>query len=329
VSGFWVFICLGSLASTQGLLAITQGSQSLTLGTKTLGTKAPITALAIAPDGKSIVAGSQAGIQILSYPDLKPDRNLQTELPNIHDLAFSPDGKTLAVAGGIPGKRGMVELFTWPDGKLLHRLKPQSDLIYSLAWQADSLAFATASADRTVCLIDAKSGTTTRTLEGHSRGVLAVAFLPGDRELISAGIDESVRMWNIKTGETVRTLANHTKPVHALALRPFNRDAPPMVVSISDDRTVRLWQPTVGRMVRFARLESIPHAAAWFDDSKAIIVACKDGHVRWLDPDTMEVTADRVGVDGIAYCLVIARDGGVVVGGQDGQIKRLDRAAPK
>jgi WD40 repeat protein len=290
----------------------------------------PITALAIAPDGKSIIAGSQAGIQILTYPDLKLNRTLPTELPNIHDLAFSTDGKTLAVVGGIPGKRGMVELFSWPDGKLLHRLKPQSDLIYAIAWQADSSAFATASADRTVCLIEAKSGKTLKTFEGHSRGVLAVTFMPGDHELITAGIDESVRLWDIKSGKSLRTLANHTKPVHGVVVRPGDKkDDPPMVVSVGDDRTVRLWQPTIGRLVRFARLDSIPNAVVWSSDGSAIVVACKDGRVRSIDPDTMEVTADRTGIDGIAFSLSIALDGSVAIGGRNGQIKSLKALAPK
>ena len=283
---------------------------------------APVTALVIAPDGKSIIAGSQAGIQILTYPDFKPDRTLPTELPNIHDLAFSPDGKTVAIAGGIPGKRGMVELFSWPEAKLLHRLKPHSDLIHAIAWRSDSSAFATASADRTIGLHDT-AGKTLKTFEGHSRGVLAVAFLPEDRELVTAGIDESVRLWDVKSGETLRTLANHTKPVHGLTVQPGKRDAPPMVVSVSDDRTVRLWQPTLGRLVRFARLDNVPLAVAWSSDGATILVACKDGNLRSIDPDTMEVNMNERGIDGIAYSIAVAPDGSIVIGGQNGQIKRL------
>jgi len=205
------------VAQGEALRTLGIQARTLSVGARTLGTNAkplpPITALAVAPDSKSILAGSQSGIQILTYPDLKPDRTLPTELLNIHDLAFSPDGKSFAVAGGIPGKRGMVELFTWPEGKLLQRLKPHSDLIYAIAWRSDSSAFASASADRTVCLIDAKSGKTTKSFEGHSRGVLCAVFLPNG-ELLTAGIDESLRLWDLKTGESLRTLANHTKQVN-------------------------------------------------------------------------------------------------------------------
>src|SRR5262245_30852993 len=50
----------------------------------------PITALAFAPDSKSLLAGSQAGVRQLSWPELKPLGTLKTTLASVHDLAFSP-----------------------------------------------------------------------------------------------------------------------------------------------------------------------------------------------------------------------------------------------
>jgi WD40 repeat protein len=290
----------------------------------------PITALAFAPDHKHVLTGSQSGVQVRTWPDLKLDRSIKTELANVHDLAFSPDGKTLAVAGGSPAEKGLVELFQWPDSKLLHRLTPHKDVIHAVAWSSDSATIATASADQTVRLDHAKSGKSTLVLEGHSRGVLAVVFLPGDAQVVSAGGDETLRVWNANTGEAERLLSNHTKPVTGLAVRPAtDREAPPVVASISDDRTVRLWQPTLGRMMRFARLPSEPRALTWSADGTSILVAGKDGSLRIIDPETVEVRMSISAIDGVAYCLAVASDRSVVLGGQKRQLKRIDIPIPK
>ena len=36
-----------------------------------------------------------------------------------------------------------------------------------------------------------------------------------------------------------------------------------MVASASADRTIRIWQPTIGRLVRYVRLEAEPLSIAW------------------------------------------------------------------
>lgn len=284
----------------------------------------PVTALAFAPDGKSVLVGSQDGLEVRSYPTLESIRALPTEIPNIHDLAFSPDGKTLAVAGGTPGKRGTVEFWSWPDGKTLRSSSSNRDSVYKVAWRSDSAALLTAGGGATVGLIDVGTAKVSRTFEGHSKGVLAVAFLPGDSQFVSAGLDESVRLWSVESGEVFRSFPNHTRAVTDLAVRPgTNVKAPPTVASVGEDRTVRLWQPTVGRLVRFARLESVPLAAAWSRDGGQLYTACKDGRLRVLDPDTVEVTKTLDGIDDVAYCLAVAADGHVLLGGRGGQLKRL------
>jgi WD40 repeat protein len=275
------------------------------------------------PDGNSVVTVSQVGIEIRSLPDLRVVHTLKTEMPNVHDLAFSPDGRMLAVAGGTPGQRGAIELYSWPDRKLLRSARPHRDCIYKIAWRSDSQMLLTASADKTVGVVQADTAKSVQVFEGHSRGVLAVAYLPGDSEFISAGIDETIRIWSAKTGEPIRTLSNHTRAVLDLAVRPKMDDqAKSLVVTVGEDRTVRLWDPSIGRLIRFARLDAVPQAVAWTRDGRQIIVVCKDGQLRWLDPETMAVIESRPCIDGSAYCLTVAGDGSVFVGGQDGQVRR-------
>jgi WD40 repeat protein len=224
-------------------------------------------------------------------------------------------------------------------------------LIYSVAWRSDGRSIVTASWDKTACVIDlneengANSGNALRgvpapsvgnalrgvpapasqvTLEGHSRGVLAAAFLPDNRTIVTASADQTLRVWEAASGRLVRSLENHTAAAYALALRPPSPDAPVMIASAGADGTVRFWQPAIGRMVRFVRLPHEPLDLAWTPDGSRLLAACRDGRLRIVDPDRAEITADLPAIDGWAYSLACAPDGkAALVAGENGQLRRV------
>ncbi len=295
-------------------------------GASPLSAAAPVTALAFAPDGRSLVVGSQQGLSVVRWPQLDQPRKLSTQAADIHDLKFSPRGDVLAAAGGAAGEAGTLETYSWPEGKRLAHRAERDDVIYAVAWSPDGKLIASAGFDRTVVILEAATLKPARTLEGHSRGVMAVCFIGDGGTLVTAGIDQSLRVWNVSDGSLIRVLEHHTRPVHDLAPRPGqDAAAPPMVASVSDDRTLRLWQPTIGRLVRFKRLPSPPLAVRWTGDGQRAVVSCADGRVRVIDPDTVQVVADLPGINGWAYSLAIqpgnARE--AVVGGAGGTLKRI------
>jgi WD40 repeat protein len=298
------------------LLLVSTAAHSL------LAAEPPITAAAFSPDGKSVVVGSQKGIEVRSWPALKRQRSIETKLAHVHHLAFSPDGKTLAAAGGAPREAGEVELHDWqktaePNPRYVH-----DDLTYQLAWSPDGSRLATAGADGLVHLLN-NDGELLGKLAGHSRGVLSVVWLGDGEHLLSASLDHSVRLWEVKSGELIRTLDNHTAEVRDLAVRPGEHPLP-MVASASADRTVRLWQPTIGRMVRFARLPEEPLDIAWTPDGSKLLAACTDGRLRVIDPDTVEVVRDIPAIDGWAYTVVAVPDGeSALIGGSRGQLEAI------
>ncbi len=263
----------------------------------------PVTAAAFSPDGKRVVLGSQAGIEVRSWPELKTESRLTTELSHVHDLAFAPDGKTLLAAGGSPAKSGTVEVLSWPDGKLVRRVTEHKDLVYRVAWSPDGSRWATASGDTTCRVFAAESGKPMAQFDGHSRAALALAFLPDGKTVASVGTDQTLQLWDAASGKHVRTLDNHTAAVNDVAVRPATPAAVPVVATVGEDRTVRLWQPTIGRMVRFARLDSVPRAVAWSADGDRLLVACNDGKLRVLDFDTLDVVTEKKGLDGRAHAL--------------------------
>ena len=282
----------------------------------------PVTALVFSHDGKSVVASSQAGLHVYDWPTLTLQRTFAVQARNIHDLAFSPDGEQLAVGGGNPATTGTIEIFSWPDGKSLRILGEHRDSVTAVAWR-NAASLASASLDRDIILWDLRTGTPAQRLKGHSRGVSSLCFLNDKKTLVSTGVDQSIRVWNLTTGALIRSLNNHTLPAHDLALRP-NEIGLPMIASASDDRTVRFWQPTIGRMVKFARLKEAPLNVAWLSNGSRIVAACTDGVVRLVDPDSVEVTDEIHALKGWAYAMAVhPTDGSIVVGGLNAQVRRI------
>ncbi|WP_425617108.1 WD40 repeat domain-containing protein [Anatilimnocola sp. NA78] len=283
----------------------------------------PITAAVFTPAGTEVLLGSQAGVELHSWPDLKPIERLKVELPNIHDLSFSPNGEQLLIAGGSPGESGEVEVLRWPEKKRQQLVRMGDDVVYRTAWSADGDQWAAASADGICRVFRASDHQPASQFAGHSRAVLAIGFLPDGTSALSAGADHTLRLWEVNSGQEIRALDNHLGIINDLAIQP--RPAPntlPLVATVSEDRTVRLWQPTIGRMVRFAKLAVVPRAVSWSRDGQQLLVGGDDGQLRVIDPATAEVVKELPGINGRALVLLIdpgserrvllAGDGGAV-----------------
>lgn len=287
-----------------------------------LAAQPPIVAVAFAPDAAQLLAASQAGVEIRSWPDLQTAGRIETKLEQVHDVSFAPGGKRLAIAGGSPGERGAVEVWSWPEAKLQRTLPAGDDLVYQVAWNADRSLLALAGADKIVRLQPA-GGATARVYPVHSAAVLAAAWLPADELVLSAGVDQSIRLLSPGSGEVIRTFDNHTAAVRDLAIRPGKHEGPPLVASASADRTVRFWQPTIGRLVRFARLPAAPTAICWTPDGSHVLAACEDGKLRAVDPATVSVT-EIVGLRGWAYTVAVSPDGNfAILGGEGGELRNV------
>jgi WD40 repeat protein len=281
----------------------------------------PITAMALAPDGEQLVVASQSGVFVHRSDATGTPRALDVELVQVHDLAFAPDGESLAVAGGLPSEYGEVVLVAWPSGSIRWRRTAHDETVYRVAWHPDGRSLAAASGDHQVSWLSAETGEMQSKFEGHSRPVLALTFLPDGRHLVSGGADHSLRIWDLQTARTLQRLDQHTGEVHDLALRPENPPGSlPWVASVGKDRTLRFWQPTIGRLVRFVRLPAVPLSVTWLDDGLHVAVGCDDGHVRTVNYESLTVIGDHDVVKGWVH--EVASDerwrGTVAAGGSGG-----------
>ncbi len=253
----------------------------------------PITAMVFSPNGDEVLLGSQNGLELRTWPGMLMVGTIESELTQVHDLKFSPDGRTLLAAGGAPAEEGVVEVIEWVNKKRVRRIVMHEDIVYRVAWSPDGRRWVTAAGDGMGSVVDAASGETIARYEGHSRALLDIAFFEDNNTVASVGVDQTVQLWNSSDGTHIRTLDNHVGTVNAIAISPTkpttDADGPVTVATISEDRTVRLWQPKIGRLMRFSKLPSVPRSLTWSNAGDRLYVGCNDGRVRTVDSSTMEV----------------------------------------
>jgi RNA polymerase sigma factor (sigma-70 family) len=219
------------------------------------------------------------------------------------DLAFSPDGKTLALAGlgqglglwdvktgkqirQLPAGERIRSVAFSPNGKLvatignvsavwdvasgkiLRKLRPNSDYL-ALSPDGKQIAFALLD-EKTIYLDDVETGGEARRLQADSFPN-TLAFSPNGRWLAAGDDQKVVYLWDASTGKLVHRLGDHRRGVYTVAFAPDGK----LLASGGEDQIIRLFDPQTGKEVR--RLEAkgcwVTHIA-FAPDGKTLASAC-------------------------------------------------------
>ncbi|HKW98805.1 MAG TPA: c-type cytochrome domain-containing protein [Bryobacteraceae bacterium] len=211
------------------------------------GIKAQIGALAYRPDGKLLALGTYKEVRLLDPASGKTVATLTGQAEAVRGVAFSPDGKWLAAAGGLPARSGEVKIWDVESRKELRTIKGHADCIYAVAFSPDGRSIATSSYDKLIKLWDVATGKEIRTLKDHIDAVYALAFTPDGKRLVSGAADRSVKVWDVATGERLYTLSEPLDGLNTIALDPTGK----FVAAGGLDKTIRIWslEPTKGTLV--------------------------------------------------------------------------------
>ena len=233
--------------------------------------------ISFSPDGSILVSASRNHtIKLWDVATRENIATLEGHTSWVNDVVFSPDGSTLASAGGFLDHT--VKLWDVATRENIATLEGHTDQVVQVTFSPDGSILASASEDAKVKLWDVMTRENIATFRGGGwsgsvsfspdGSILAygssihklwdvasrreistfggysreVEFSP-DGSILASASGSAVQLWDVATRHTrisstlIATLGGHTGPVHSVSFSPDGT----MLASGSWDGTVKLW----------------------------------------------------------------------------------------
>jgi WD40 repeat protein/class 3 adenylate cyclase len=204
------------------------------------------------------IIDARTGKQIRSYPIGGP-------------AAFSPDGKTVALAGAY----GAVRFLDLRTGKVALGIGSQAAGVVPMGFTPDGKTLITSGEDGKTLLWDVKSHAVRATLTGHAGPIHAQAISADGSSLYTGSFDSNVLRWDLtgRRGFVPSFVAGQTDPsvdTWSLALSPDSRT----IAVGSTSGTVSLWNvQTLRKIKSFSAVPGAVAALAFSPDGGSLMVA--------------------------------------------------------
>lgn len=202
------------------------------------------------PDSTAVASGRQNNVvqlwdttarqpsgikKFFGFADTRhPRLTIQGHPVHVRTLAFSPDGKMLAVGSNL----GAVHLWDAHTGTKLFTLKEHSNKIRALAFSPDGKTLASGSANGKIILWDTENGKQNSTNIVEPRVTVSQLLFSLDGKILVSGDGSGIlHLWDVHTDRLLSSHAGHTDLIQMLLLSPDGKT----LASGSTDGTILLW----------------------------------------------------------------------------------------
>jgi WD40 repeat protein/tRNA A-37 threonylcarbamoyl transferase component Bud32 len=244
-------------------------------------------------------------------------RTLPGHAVPVRCVAFSPDGKRLASAGGNFGQAGEVKVWDVATGRELFCLRGHKDLVSCVVFSPNGRRLASANGGvfsrGEIKIWDTTDGRELDCLPAHATPVWGLAFSPDGLQLASFGrgvgptgsvLPGEVKLWDAADGRQLLCLPGNeaaAMPTASLAVA-FSPAAagPRRRLAFADGHQVRVCDPATGKeLFRLGQHPGLVNSVAYSLDGRRLASGSNDGEVKVWDAHTGKETVAFHHADGV------------------------------